>query len=94
MPEQILVLVKLIRSLNDASGLTSIIVSHDVAETAAIADQIYLISRGKVMGHGAPQEVIASDSPWVHQFMAGEADGPVHFHYPAADRVRDLLDHA
>jgi len=93
-PISMAVLVKLIRSLNDASGLTSIVVSHDVAETAAIADQIYLISRGKVMGRGAPREVAASDSPWVHQFMAGEPDGPVHFHYPAAEPAQDLFEHA
>jgi phospholipid/cholesterol/gamma-HCH transport system ATP-binding protein len=87
------VLVKLIRSLNDASGLTSVVVSHDVQETAAIADRLYLISNGKVLGSGSPQAVMASDSPWVRQFMDGQADGPVHFHYPAPPRGQDLLGH-
>jgi phospholipid/cholesterol/gamma-HCH transport system ATP-binding protein len=92
-PISMAVLVKLIRSLNDASGLTSIVVSHDVQETAAIADEIYLISRGKVMGRGTPQAVMASDSAWVRQFMEGQPDGPVHFHYPAADVAQDLFGH-
>ena len=87
------VLVKLIRSLNDASGLTSIVVSHDVRETAAIADEIYVISNGKVMGRGAPQAVTASDSTWVRQFMEGLPDGPVHFHYPAPEPEQDLFGH-
>ena len=87
------VLVKLIRSLNDASGLTSIVVSHDVQETAAIADEIYLISRGKVMGRGTPQAVMASDSAWVRQVMEGQPDGPVHFHYPAVDAAQDFFGH-
>lgn len=87
------VLVKLIRSLNDASGLTSIVVSHDVRETAAIADEIYVISNGKVMGSGAPRAVMASDSAWVRQFMEGLPDGPVHFHYPAPAPEQDLFGH-
>jgi phospholipid/cholesterol/gamma-HCH transport system ATP-binding protein len=85
------VLVKLIRELNDALGLTSIVVSHDVHETAAIADYIYLISNGKVVGQGVPEELMQSSSPWVRQFMEGQPDGPVHFHFPAADYGRDLL---
>lgn len=85
------VLVKLIRLLNDALGLTSIIVSHDVAETAAIADYIYLISGGKVVGQGTPRELDGSDSAWARQFLRGEADGPVPFHYPAPEFAEDLL---
>jgi phospholipid/cholesterol/gamma-HCH transport system ATP-binding protein len=88
------VLVKLIRSLNDASGLTSVVVSHDVQETAAIADRLYLISGGKVLGSGSPREVMDSDSPWVRQFVDGQADGPAHFHYPAPEREQDFLGHA
>jgi phospholipid/cholesterol/gamma-HCH transport system ATP-binding protein len=89
------VLVKLIRHLNDASRLTSIVVSHDVAETAAIADEIYVISHGKVMGQGSPENLKNSDSAWVRQFMQGLADGPVSFHYPAAADLReDLFRHA
>lgn len=85
------VLVRLIRSLNDALGLTSIIVSHDVHETAEIADFIYLISAGKIVGAGTPTELENSDSAWVKQFIHAEADGPVPFHYPAPDYVQDLL---
>jgi phospholipid/cholesterol/gamma-HCH transport system ATP-binding protein len=84
-------LVHLIKSLNTILGLTSIIVSHDVQETAAIADYIYVISEGKVVGRGTPKEIEQSDSDWVQQFMTGTADGPVHFHYPAKDYVDDLL---
>ncbi len=85
------VLVKLIHDLNNELGLSSIVVSHDVEETAAIADYIYLISEGKVVGEGAPAEIRASESPWVQQFMRGAPDGPVPFHYPAADYRTDLL---
>ncbi len=84
-------LVHLIKSLNTILGLTSIIVSHDVQETAAIADYIYVLSDGKVVGEGTPKEIEQSDSDWVQQFMTGAADGPAHFHYPARDYVDDLL---
>ncbi len=84
-------LVHLIKSLNTILGLTSIIVSHDVQETAAIADYIYVISEGKIVGQGTPKEIEQSDSDWVQQFMTGAADGPAHFHYPAKDYVDDLL---
>jgi phospholipid/cholesterol/gamma-HCH transport system ATP-binding protein len=85
------VLVRLIRTINDALGLTSIIVSHDVPETSQIADLIYVISNGKVIGHGTPAELKATASPWVKQFMNAESDGPVPFHYPAPDYATDLL---
>lgn len=85
------VLVKLIRLLNDALGLTSVVVSHDVAETSGIADYIYLISGGKVVAHGTPAALDRERSPWVNQFMHGEPDGPVPFHYPAPDFADDLL---
>lgn len=84
-------LVHLIKSLNTTLGLTSIIVSHDVQETAAIADYIYVLSEGKIVGQGTPQQLQQSDSEWVQQFMHGDADGPVHFHYPAKDYLDDLL---
>jgi energy-coupling factor transporter ATP-binding protein EcfA2 len=77
------VLVKLIRTLNDALDLTSIIVSHDVKETAAIADYLYLISDGQVVEHGTPQDLQPLASPWVDQFMHALPDGPMSFHYPA-----------
>lgn len=84
-------LVHLIKSLNTTLGLTSIIVSHDVQETMAIADTIYLISDGKIAGHGTPEQIRQSPSEWVQQFMTGAADGPVHFHYPAKDYFDDLF---
>ncbi len=85
------VLVHLIKSLNAALGLTSVVVSHDVHETAAIADYIYVLSDGKVIEHGTPQDIQRSKSEWVRQFMTGAADGPVHFHYPAKTYVDDLF---
>ncbi|WP_275099459.1 ABC transporter ATP-binding protein [Sedimenticola hydrogenitrophicus] len=85
------VLVELIRALNDASRLSSIIVSHDVQETAAIADLIYVISNGKVIESGGPEAMINSELAWTRQFMQGLADGPVPFHYPAAELADDLL---
>jgi len=85
------VLVKLIRRLNDALGLTSIVVSHDVQETAAISDYIYLLSGGKVVGKGTPDELGNSDSAWAEQFLKGLPDGPVPFHYAADEYASDLL---
>lgn len=85
------VLVSLIRRLNDAMGLTSIIVTHDVPEACAIADNIYLVSGGRVVEGGTPTALAASESAWVRQFMDGLADGPVPFHYPARDYRADML---
>lgn len=85
------VLVKLIRSMNSALGLTSVVVSHDIQETLAIADKIYIISQGKVIGQGSPDEMNQSDSPWINQFVHGEADGPVPFHYQARSYKEDML---
>ena len=85
------VLVQLIRRLNDALGLTSILVSHDVQETVAIADYVHVLSGAKVVGHGTPEELGRTDSEWVDQFMEGLPDGPVPFHYPARDYMEDLL---
>lgn len=77
------VIVRLIKVLNDAIGLTSIVVSHDVAEISTVSDRVYLLADGKVVGSGSPEELAQDDSEWVRQFMNGEADGPVPFHYPA-----------
>ncbi|MDX1724107.1 MAG: ATP-binding cassette domain-containing protein [Pseudomonas sp.] len=85
------VLVRLIRLLSDALGITSIVVSHDLAETASIADYIYLVGDTKVLGQGTPDELMNSDDPRVRQFMKGIPDGPVPFHFPAADYRDDLL---
>ena len=85
------VLVKLIRTLNDALALTSIVVSHDIQETVAIADYIYLISNGRVVEHGTPAALDRSTSPWVEQFVHARPDGPVPFHYPAPPFEAELL---
>ncbi len=85
------VLVTLISKLNKALGLSSIVVSHDVAETAGIADYIYVLSGGRVVGQGSPAELAASDSSWVQQFMQAQSDGPVPFHFPAPDYAEELL---
>ena len=84
------VLAKLIRELNDALGMTSIVVSHDVHEVMAIADYVYLIADEQIIGEGQPQALRDSTSPLVSQFMLGQPDGPVPFHYPARPFVEDL----
>jgi phospholipid/cholesterol/gamma-HCH transport system ATP-binding protein len=83
-------LVQLIRHLNDALGITSIVVSHDIHETASIADYIYVIAEGRVMGAGTPSELLESNDPHVRQFMHGLPDGPVPFHFPAVGYEADL----
>jgi len=85
------VLVRLIRLLNDALGITSIVVSHDLAETASIADYIYVVGDGQVLGQGTPDELMDSDNPRIRQFMKGDPDGPVPFHFPASDYRAALL---
>lgn len=85
------VLVRLIKSLHEALGMTSVIVSHDIAETASIADYIYVIAEGLVIGEGTPEALKHSSNPKLKQFMNGEPDGPVPFHYPAPDYQKELL---
>ena len=85
------VVMRLIRSLNDALGISSILVSHDVHEIAQIADRSYILSEGKVVARGSPRELADHPSPIVRQFMEGLADGPVPFHYPAGDYYAELL---
>lgn len=85
------VLIKLIRTLNDALGLTSIIVSHDVKEVFSIADYVYIIADGEVIGEGTPDYIKKHHSPLVHQFVVGEPDGPVAFRYPAPSLQKDFL---
>lgn len=85
------ILVQLIKRLNKALGLTSVIVSHDVAETAAIADYIYVLSDGKIMGQGTPEEILTNANPAVEQFMKGLPNGAVPFHYPAVDYREDFI---
>jgi len=84
------VLVQLVRLLNDALGMTTILVSHDIHETIGIADQVFLISNGKVVGEGSPEQLMNSDDEWVRQFMQALPDGPVPFHYPAQNYADEL----
>ena len=85
------VLISLINELNAALNICSIIVSHDVSETLAISDHVHLISAGKVVESGSPEILQNSASQWTHQFVHGEADGPVPFHYPAQPIMEDLF---
>lgn len=84
------VILNLIRRLNDALEMTTILVSHDVAEVAQIADYIYLIADGNIIGQGTPSEMANNKSPQVIQFMQGLPDGVVPFHYPAKNYAEDL----
>jgi phospholipid/cholesterol/gamma-HCH transport system ATP-binding protein len=84
------VAANLIRRLNDATGATSLVVSHDVKECFLISDYVYVISAGRIVGHGTPADVQASTDPEVLQFIRGEPDGPVKFHYPARPYESDL----
>ena len=81
---------RLIRRLNDAIGLTSIVVSHDLDETFQIADQVIILANGGVAAQGTPEQVIRSNDPLVHQFVSANPDGPVKFHYPAQTFAKDL----
>lgn len=85
------VLVKLVRTLNDALGLTSIIVSHDVQETLRIADYVYVIVNKRVIGQGTPESLLSDPSDKLQQFLQGLPDGPVPFDYPATPLMQDFL---
>lgn len=84
------VTANLILNLNDALGSTSILVSHDVKETFAIADYVYFMSAGKIVAEGTPEELRVSTDPYVKQFVNAEPDGPVPFHYPGKSLAEDL----
>jgi phospholipid/cholesterol/gamma-HCH transport system ATP-binding protein len=81
---------RLIRDLNDALGITSIVVSHDVEETFHIADHIVFLANGGVAAEGTPQEMRESDNPLVRQFVDAAPDGPVRFHHPASPVAEDF----
>jgi phospholipid/cholesterol/gamma-HCH transport system ATP-binding protein len=85
------VIVRLVRRMNDALGITSIVVSHDVEEISTVADCTFLISNGKVAASGSPDELKTASSDLVRQFMHGMADGPVAFHFEAPDYEEQLL---
>ena len=85
------VLVKLIRQLNDALNMTTVLVSHDIDECLSIADHVCVLSGGKVLVQGSPEEIMKSDLAEVKQFIQGLPDGPVPFRYPAEDFALDIL---
>jgi phospholipid/cholesterol/gamma-HCH transport system ATP-binding protein len=89
-PISLAVIVSLISELNRALNVCSIVVSHDVQETFSISNQVHLISAGKLIESGSPQSLQNSQNAWTHQFVHGDADGPVHFHYPAKPLIDDL----
>jgi len=84
------VIANLIRRLNDALGATSILVTHDVQQSFDIADYIYFVSAGVIVAEGPPETLRDASDPFVRQFVHGETDGPVPFHYPAPSYARDL----
>jgi phospholipid/cholesterol/gamma-HCH transport system ATP-binding protein len=90
-PISLSVVGQLIRTLNDALGGCSIVVTHDVQESLKIVDYVYFVSAGKIVAEGTPDEIKKSTTPYVHQFVWGEADGPVPFHYPAPPYGASLL---
>lgn len=85
------VITQLIRTMNDALNMTSIVVTHDVPEACEIADKIYVLSGGKVLAEGTPEALLNSEVPAIKQFMSGLPDGPVAYHYPAEDYQDDIL---
>jgi phospholipid/cholesterol/gamma-HCH transport system ATP-binding protein len=85
---------QIIRRLNDALGITSVVVTHDVYESLKIVDYLYFVSLGTIVAQGTPAEVRDSSDPFVRQFVDGEPDGPVPFHYPAPSYRSELLAHA
>ena len=90
-PISLAVVGQLIRRLNDALGITSIVVTHDVYESLKIVDYLYFVSDGRIVASGTPDEVRASSDPFVRQFVDGQPDGPVRFHYPAPPYHKALL---
>ena len=84
------VIARLIRTLNDSLGQTSIVVSHDVEECFGIVDYVYFVSAGRIVAEGKPDELRRSAEPFVKQFVRGEPDGPIPFHYPAPGYESDL----
>ena len=89
-PISLTVVGQLIRSLNDALGATSIVVTHDVQESLKIVDYIYFVSDGAIIAEGTADDIRASGEAFVHQFVYGEMDGPIPFHYPGGNYNKDL----
>ncbi len=91
-PISLSIVGELIRKLNDALGASSIVVTHDVQESLKIVDYVYFVSEGKIVAEGTAEEIKHSKAPYVHQFVWGEADGPVPFHYPAREYGAELME--
>jgi phospholipid/cholesterol/gamma-HCH transport system ATP-binding protein len=84
------VIGNLIRTLNDALGSTSVVVTYDVPEAVKLADYLYVMGNGRIMGHGPTQQMLESDDPFVRQFLHAQPDGPVPFHFPARPIAEEL----
>lgn len=82
--------LKLIRTLNQTLGITSVLVAHELEAVKQVADHVFLIANGKVVAQGDPKTIASDGSPWTRQFFGGEADGPVPFQYPAGDLAQAL----
>jgi phospholipid/cholesterol/gamma-HCH transport system ATP-binding protein len=89
-PIALAVVGKLVRTLNDELGATSIIVSHDIQECLHLVDYLYFVSEGRIVGQGTPEEIRASGDPFVRQFVHGEIDGPVPFHVASRPYAVDI----
>jgi phospholipid/cholesterol/gamma-HCH transport system ATP-binding protein len=89
-PISLNVIAQLIRRLNDALGMTSIVVTYDVSETLTLVDYIYVIADGQLAGEGTPDELLASEDPFLKQFLHALPDGPVQFDLPARPMAEDL----
>lgn len=87
------VLINLIRQVHTDLNLTTVLVSHDVNEALSLADQVFILAQGKIIGAGTPEQIRHSDNPLVKQFLNGEAHGPVPFHYPAPELAEQVLHH-
>src|SRR4051794_27219365 len=83
-------ILKLIRTLNQTLGITSILIAHELAAVSRVADHIHLLAAGKIAAYGTPDELARGETPWTRQFFSGEADGPVPFHSPAPDYAQQL----
>ena len=94
-PISLTIIGDLIRKLNDELGATSIVVTHDIVESLKIVDYVYFVAEGRVIAQGTPTEVKASNVAYVRQFIEGQIDGPVPFHYPAPSYRDELMaEHA
>lgn len=90
-PISLAIAARLIRNINDALGITSLIISHDVEETFRIADKVLLLAGGHIVSSGSPEQLRAAEEPVTRQFVRAEADGPTPFHYPAPTLAADFL---